>query len=214
MNPLSVDVRQRIRSLRRSPGFALIAVLTLALSIGATTAIFTVLDAVVLRPLAYPEPERIVRIENRVPGIGPDRSWNLSPSEYFYLRANSRSFEDIGVYTTSMMNLTVDGPAERVRAALVSASVIRVLRARPVVGRLLVVEDDQPAQTAATIPRPGPATPVAVLGYDFWVRRYGADRGVIDKAIKINEGSVTSSGCSNPELTCRMSMSTSGWRSD
>src|SRR5690625_7417870 len=97
MGTLRQNLRYAFRSLRRSPGFTGIAVLILALGIGATTAIFAVLDSVALRPLSFPESERLVWIESPVPGVGPDAVFGLSAAGYFHLREGIRTVEETGV---------------------------------------------------------------------------------------------------------------------
>lgn len=182
MDTFQHNLRHALRSLRRSPGFTVIAVLVLALGIGATTAIFALLDSVVLRPLAFPEAERLVWIESRVPGIrwSQRAAWGLSPAGYFYFRAENRTLADLGVYSGAFgaTRFTVTGTAEpqRVNGAEVSASLFEVLRARPALGRLIGPEDDRPG-----------APRVAVLGHRFWMREFGGDPGVIGSTIQISD---------------------------
>jgi putative ABC transport system permease protein len=198
MDALLQNLRYAVRALLRTPGFTTVAVLTLALGIGATTAIYAVLHSVVLSPLPYTEPGRLVRIENRVPGFDPERNWGLSPAGYFHFREHSRTLEEIGVYTLGQQNLTGDGPAERVHAAHVSAGVLSLLRARPLHGRLIGASDDRPAVTAPGVVAPGPAEPVAMLSHDFWVRRFGADPGVVGRTIEVNGAAVPVIGVLEP----------------
>ena len=173
------NLRYAVRKLLRSPGFALIAIGTLGLGIGATAAIFALLDAVVLRPLPYPEPDRLVWIDSRLPGFDADAAWGLSEAGYFHFRNNNRTFEEIGAFAGAFgetkLNLASDGDAERVDGAIVTASLLDVLRARPAVGRLIEAGDDAPG-----------ATPIAVLGHDFWMRQFGGDRGVVGTNIRLD----------------------------
>jgi putative ABC transport system permease protein len=169
------EVRHAARMLLRTPAFSVIALITLALGIGATTAIFTVLDAVVLRPLPYPESDRLVSVMHPVSGAGVEAGkWGTSVAGYFYFRRENRTLSDLGVYQTGRVSVAGDGEAERVRAAYVTSSLLTTLRARPAVGRLITPEDD----------RPGVAR-VVVLGYDFWARRYGSDPGVVSRMIEV-----------------------------
>ena len=190
MTSLAQDLRYAARSLRRSPGFTIVAIVTLALGLGATAAIFTLLNAVVLQPLPYPEPARLVDIGTRWPGVKPDMRIGISPANYFYFRDHSRTLEDVGVYLTGEFTITGNDRPERVRVAAASAGVLRALRARPALGRLITADDDQPASTAPGAVAPGPAAPVAVLSHDFWERRYGGDPGVIGQTIRIDSRSV------------------------
>lgn len=180
MRTLRQNLQYAVRSLRRSPGFTVIAVLVLALGIGATTAIFALLDSVALRPLTFPEAERLVWINSPVPGVGPDAVWGLSPAGYFHLRNENRTLDALGVYAgafgATQFNITGTGEPRRVAGAVVSASLFDVLRARPVLGRLIGPDDDRPG-----------APSVAVLGHGFWQREFGGDPGVIGSIIQINE---------------------------
>ena len=181
LGDLRRDARLAARSLARTPSFSVIAVLTLALGVGATTAVFAILDRVVLRPLPYPGAERLVWVEHRAPGYGMEKPWGLSAAGYFYFREHNRSFEDVGAmagaFGTPMVNVAGGGAAERVRAAAVTASLLHVLGARPALGRLILPDDDRPG-----------AAPVVVLGYGFWQRRYGGDPSVVGRTIEL-EGS-------------------------
>src|SRR6185369_16179117 len=105
MDALLRDFRHAVRNLARTPGFELVTVLTLALGIGANTAIFSVVNAVILRPLGYPHPEQLVYISSQFPQLGFDQFW-VSPPEFFELRERAQSFSSIGAYSTSQANLT------------------------------------------------------------------------------------------------------------
>ena len=173
------NIRYAVRRLLRSPGFSLIAITTLGLGVGATAAIFALLDAVVLRPLPYPDADRLVWIDSRIPGFDPDAAWGVSQAGYFHFRNNNRTFDEIGAtagaFGETRFNLASDGGAERVDAAMVTSSVLDVLRARPAVGRLIEADDDAPG-----------ATPVAVLGHEFWMRQFGGDRSVVGTNIRLD----------------------------
>ena len=170
------EIRHALRRLVRQPAFTVPAVLTLALGIGATTAIFTVLDAVVLRPLPYANADRLVYIDSPVPGVGKDTRWWLARHEMFYFKQQARALEDLGVYHQSELTILGDGSvgAERVKSADVSASLFNVLGFRPYLGRLLSPEDNLPRESQ-----------VIVLGYDFWMRRFGGDRAIVGKTIPV-----------------------------
>lgn len=175
METVVQDLRYALRALRASPGFTATAVLTLALGIGATAAIFTVLNSVVLSPLPYDEPEDLVWIGSRVPGVGPDVVWGVSEAAYFYFREESRTLEAIGAFTSEEMNLADRYGARRARVALVTAGLLDVLRARPALGRLIETEDDRPNERT-----------VAVLGHEFWQREYGADSAVVGSTVELD----------------------------
>jgi predicted permease len=170
------EIRHALRRLVRQPAFTVPAILTLALGIGATVAIFTVLDAVVLRPLPYANAHRLVYIDSPMPGMGKDTRWWLGRHEMFYFKQNARGLEDLGLYQHGEVTILGDGafPAERVPSANVSSTLLNVLGLRPTVGRLLTPQDN-----LARDPQ------VVVLGYEFWQRRFGGDRAVVGKTIPV-----------------------------
>ncbi|HEU6453478.1 MAG TPA: ABC transporter permease, partial [Gemmatimonadaceae bacterium] len=190
MTSLAQDLRYAARSLRRSPGFTIVTILTLGLGLGATAAIFTLLNAVVLQPLPYPEPDRLVDIGTRWPGVSAEMRIGISPANYFYFRDHSRTLQDVGIYHSTEATVTGDDHPERVRVVEASVGVLRALRARPALGRIISEDDDRPASTAPGSVAPGPSAPVAVLSHEFWERRYGGDRNVIGKTIWIDSRAV------------------------
>lgn len=169
------ETRQGARSLLRTPAFSLVALATLALGLGATIAIFGVLDAIVLRPLPYPDADRIVSIMHPVSGSTVTAGkWGVSPAGYFFFRREARSLSESGIYMTSALSVRSPGGAERVQSAGVTASLFNVLGAHAAVGRLLNAEDDLPN---------GPAT--VVLGYGYWRRSFGGDPSIVGKTIDV-----------------------------
>jgi putative ABC transport system permease protein len=171
------DLRIAARGLRRSPGFTLVGVLTLALGIGANAALFSILDAVLLRPLPYPDAERVVRVYAQWEGSARAE---LSPAEYLDLREQAGSFQALGVYADGWANLTGGDRPERLRAAYLSASAFPALGVRAAAGRAFTAAEDAPG-----------AAPVAVLGHDLWVRRYAADPGIVGREIRLDGGPAT-----------------------
>jgi putative ABC transport system permease protein len=174
MGRMILSLRHAVRSLRRSPGFAAVATLTLAMGIGATTVIFALLHAVVLSPLPYPDPGRLVHVGHPVPGLNPDWKWGASEAGFFHFLDHNRSFESLGAYSAWTLTVSGDGHAEQVPTAAMSASVFEVLGARPAVGRLLTWEDNEPGRA-----------PVVALGYDFWQTRYGGDPAIVGRTIDL-----------------------------
>ncbi|MBV9772848.1 MAG: ABC transporter permease [Gemmatimonadetes bacterium] len=171
MDTLLQDLRYGLRALLRSPGFAVVAILTMALGIGASTAIFGVVDAVLLRPLPFPEPERLVRIR----GVGESGGeGNVSVPNFEDWRAMSRSFEEMGIGTQWPVNLTGDSP-ERVGGAVVSSGFFRTLGVRPALGRTFLPGEDRVG---------GPR--VVVLAHDLWRRRFGGDPGVLGRTLQLD----------------------------
>ncbi|MFW6078533.1 MAG: ABC transporter permease [Gemmatimonadota bacterium] len=179
MRALWSELRQAGRTLRRNPGYAVVATATLALGLGATTAIFAVVDSVVLDPLRYPDSEELVWIDSPVPGYDADAAWDLSVAGYFHFRDENRTFESLGAFVPRDATVADDddagGRARRVDGAAVTSSLLETLGARPAHGRLLGPAEDGPDAPA-----------VAVLGHDFWVRAYGADPGVVGSTIRID----------------------------
>ncbi|MFL5606629.1 MAG: ABC transporter permease, partial [Gemmatimonadaceae bacterium] len=170
-----LETRQAARTLARSRGFTLTAVLTLGVGLGAATAIFAMLDAVVLRPLPYADAHQLVELTSPVPKMKGDTLWGLARHEMFYFKEHSRTLADVGVYQNSQMTVSGAGtsqPAERVRAAMVSASLFNVLGITPALGRALRPEDN-------VVDPP----PVIVLAHGFWMRRFGGDPNVVGRVI-------------------------------
>jgi predicted permease len=177
LDTVTRELRHAARSLARSRGFTAAAIVTLALGIGAATAIFTMLDAVVLRPLPFANADRLVELTSPVPKFKGDTLWGLARHEAYYFKDNSRAIEDIGVYQNTEVTVGGDGgdhPAERARAAQASAGLFRVLGITPLLGRNIVLDDN----------RADPPN-VLVLGEGYWQRRFGGDRSVIGRTIDI-----------------------------
>ncbi len=171
------ETRQAVRSLARSKGFTLTAVSTLALALGAATAIFTMLYAVVIRPLPYHDADRLVALSSPVPKFKGDTLWGLARHEIFYFKQNSRALADIGVYQNDQLTVSGTGPdrpAERVRAARASANLFNVLGISAELGRTLLPDDNRERQGS-----------VLVLGHDYWVQRFGGDRGIVGRTIDV-----------------------------
>jgi putative ABC transport system permease protein len=184
------ETRHSLRSLLRAPMFAGVAVLTLALGIGATTALFTLLDSIVLRPLPYPEPDRLVQLRHAVPRVQEGQEWENSVASYFHYGTESSSFEELGAALRTTFSVSGDGEAERLEGARVSASLFSVLGARAAHGRLIGEEDDRPG-----------VDPVAVLGHEIWRTRYQADPGIVGRDININAQPVRVIGVLAPGFT-------------
>jgi putative ABC transport system permease protein len=177
MASVTREIRHALRRLRRAPAFAVTATLTLALGIGATTAVFTVVNAVLLRPLPYDHPDELVALSHTLQLSGVSTVQQSDASFLLYRRA-SRSFSGVGAYSDAAVNL--DGgssglEAERLSAGMISADVLRLLRIAPLHGRIFLDDDDRPG-----------AGPVVLLGQRLWQRRYGGDAGVIGRRIMVD----------------------------
>jgi predicted permease len=169
------DVRLALRGMRRRPGFTLAVVMTLALGIGANTAIFGVVDGVLLKPLAYPSPDELVSIEHVAPGLnaGPLR---MSLSQYFTYREAGRVFQHIGLYGDGGMTVTGLGAPEQARALFVTYDVLQALAVRPQLGRIFTEAD-----TTAGALAPNPV----IVTDGYWQRRLGGDPSVIGRRLNI-----------------------------
>jgi putative ABC transport system permease protein len=168
------DLRYGARKLRKSPGFSLVAVMTLALGIGANTAIFSVVNAVLLRPLPFEQPEQLVRVF----GTNARRNSFSRPHSYMNfsdLRAQNQTFEAMAAYTGATSALSGDDAPEQITGVISSGDIFRVLKAQPLMGRLLAPEDERPGGSA-----------VAVISHGLWQRRFGRDPGVVGRVIKLD----------------------------
>jgi predicted permease len=167
------DFKYGIRLLRRSPGFTTLAVLTIGLGIGANSAIFSVINGVVRKPLAYPNADQLMFITSQFPGLNFNKFW-MSPPEYFDYREHTRAFSHLGAYSTGAMNLSEGDRPERVNAAFVTASMFDVLGVRPVRGSVFTPEQDRPG-----------ADPVVLLSHEIWTRAFAADPSIVGKTAMI-----------------------------
>jgi predicted permease len=194
METLKRETVSAARMLRRSPSFSFIAILTLALGLGAATTIFTLLDRVVLRPLPYPNAERLIHIGTLWPKLKAGEEYGISRGQYFYFKKRSQSIADIAFYDHSVMTVPGDGdhPAERVPEVDVSASTFAILGIRPQLGRLFTVEDER---------NPDGDPRVVLLSDGYWRRRFGADKNIIGKRISLGANSVEIIGVLAPGVT-------------
>ncbi|MGA7273832.1 MAG: ABC transporter permease [Candidatus Udaeobacter sp.] len=172
------DLTFALRQLRKAPGFTFIAVLVLALGIGANTAIFSVVNAVLLRPLPYPHSERLVLLRERLLGPAGFESGSASYMNYLDWRAAQKSFTDLGLARTERVSLSaLDGKsaAEAIRAARVTANYLSILQIRPLIGRDFAQSDDVPG-----------AAKVALIGERVWRTRFGASPGIVGQRLNVD----------------------------
>jgi predicted permease len=167
------DLRYAVRTLAKNPGFSLIAIIILALGIGANTAIFSVVSAVLLRPLPYPEPDRLVRIWERL--IKEDGRNLVSDADFYDWRERNRVFENIAAWNGTTFDLTEGAEPERIGAAVVSPSYFDVLGVKPMLGRGFLPEEELPG-----------AANVAVINHSLWQRRFAADPSIIGRKIPLS----------------------------
>ena len=181
MSTIWQDLRYAIRVLANSPGFTVVAVLTLALGIGANTAIFTVVYGVLLRPLPFPEPDRIVQLAESYQTQSDEMS--VTAKQLEHLREYGKLFEHIAGYTDVGFNLATGNEAEHVRGVPASAEYFQVLGVHPALGRDSLPEEDR-----------GDGQRVAILSHSLWMRRLGGDSGVIGQKVLLNGDAYTMIG--------------------
>lgn len=174
MRILLQDLRYALRALAAAPAFTAAAILSLAIGIGANTAIFSIVDGLLLRPLPYADAGRLVILWNRSPGLDITEDW-FSTAQYFDIKNSHHGFEQVAIAIGGNYNLTGSGEPERVGTIRVSSSLLPMLGQRAALGRLFVPDEDLPDQTAT-----------AVLSYGTWARRFGSDPGILGRKIMLN----------------------------
>ena len=183
------DALYGVRLMRRAPGFTAAAVLTIALGLGASTAMFSVVYGVMLRPLPYREPERLVNLWSSAVARGLPRTF-VGMANVYDWRARNHVFEDIAALrSVANFNLTGDGEPERLNAARVSANLFPLLGVTPLHGRAFTEDEDEIGRER-----------VAILTYGLWVRRFGADAAVIGRTILLNGAPHTVVGVMRPDF--------------
>ncbi len=189
MGNLAQDIRYGWRALRKSPGFTAVAVLVLALGIGANTAIFSVVNAVLLRPLPFDQPDRLVSLyhlppQSSFPGIP---IFSVSAANFLDWRAQARSFEGMSAYGFGRYVLTGQGEAEAVRTVAVTHGFFSILHAQPLLGRVFVEGEDQPGRDHEV-----------VLSYELWKTHFGANPAIVGQNIQLNHEAYTVIGVMPP----------------
>jgi hypothetical protein len=174
MESLTAQLRQVLGRLGRTPFFTAVTLLTLAVGIGPNTAIFSVLEGVLLKPLPYPHPEELAAVRLTAPGVNI-KDLEASPSTYFILREQSRTFQDIGLTTGYSVNITGLGEPEHVPGLAVTDGLLPILGVSPMLGRSFTRQDDSPG-SADTV----------MLTYGYWQRKFGGDRSVVGKTITVD----------------------------
>ena len=208
MNQLWQDVRYAVRMLAKAPVFTGIAVLTLALGIGGNTAIFSVVNSVLLKPLPYHEPERVVILSEVAPQF-PEMS--VSYLNYEDWKAQTKSFEQMAAFRSEQINLTGRGAAEHLVARQASAGFLALLGVHPLLGREFLLEEDRPG-----------APPVVMLGYGLWQSKFGGDREIVGKSIVLSDKNYTVVGVlpehfwfyNVPDVITPTGSSTAFWRTN
>jgi predicted permease len=188
MESVVQDIRYGWRMLGKNPGFTAIAVLTLAIGIGASTATFSVVDTVLLQPLPYQQPERLVQVTETLPGMSADEV-GVAAGEYQDYRDRNHSFSQVAAYESAGFNLTGAGQPLRINAASVSASAFPLLGVLPELGRAFTADEDRYG-----------AGNVVVLSHALWEHEYGRDPNILGKTVKLDEHSYTVVGVMPPSF--------------
>jgi predicted permease len=196
MRTILQDLRYGARMLLKRPGFTLVAVLTLALGIGANIAIFSLMNAVLIRPLPFHEPDRLVLVWEDRAATGSPRS-DVAPANYADWRAQQSVFEDMAALKWQNVDLTGDGEPEKIAAFGVTANLFPLLGVQPAIGRNFTDEDDRPGGGDGTTGRLGDGgdggngARAVILSYRLWQRRYGGERGIVGREILLNRQKYT-----------------------
>lgn len=172
---LGQDLRYAVRTLRRNPGFALVVLVTLALGIGATTAIFTAVNSVLLRPLPYPDSDRLVMVFRTIPRLGFTRS-TVSYPDFADWRAEAQHLDALGAYGYTTATYLGDEGAEQWIGYRVTSDLLPLLAVPPAIGRTFAASDDRPG-----------ADPVILLSHSVWQSRFGGDAGIVGRRISLND---------------------------
>lgn len=191
MDSLLQDLRHSYRMLRNKPGFTAVAVLTLALGIGASTAIFSVVDAVILRPLPYSAPGRLVLVKERIPKVTPDPI-PVCAADVVQFQRENHSFDSLAAFRFGQLDLAGGTAPQRVNVDRVSANLFSLLGDQPGVGRAFTSDEDRPGHL------------VAILSYGLWQRRFGGDSNIVGHTVALNRQPYTVIGVMPP--TFRISL--------
>jgi predicted permease len=204
VDSLRQDVIYALRSLRKSPGFSAVAILSLALGIGANTTIFTFVNGVLLRPLPYPASDRLVILREQPPGAAPNRQGyggspkpsakaddtvNVHPLNFLEWRSRARSFEALALVQTPPLNVVGSSGAEQIARVQATSELFRVFGVEPVLGRAFTELEATPGNDL-----------VVILGHGYWHRQFGGDPGVLGRALVLPDGSLTIVGVAPPGL--------------
>src|SRR5215468_8167000 len=182
MSSILQDLRYGLRSLLRMPGFTLVAVATLALGIGVNTAIFSVVNAVLLRGLPYPDPEHLVAVWETAaqPGQDVNNRNEVAMGNFLDWRIQQTVFDGLAALTYSNVNLTGSAEPERIQGAAVTTNFFSLLGTKPIIGRGFLAEEENP-DSARTI----------IISHGLWQRRFGSDPDVIGKTLTVNGNQVS-----------------------
>src|SRR3984893_6657638 len=188
MDSVLRDIKFSFRSLLKRPALTIIAIVTLAIGIGANSAIFSTVNALLLKPLPFPDPDRIVAIWDKVPSRGVERN-EVTVANYLDWRAQNKTFEQLGIYRWWSTNLTGSDSPERVQGFQVTPNFLDIVGVKPMLGRGFSAEEDQPGKDS-----------VALLTSSLWQRRFGGDPNIVNKTIATNGVTRTVIGVMPPDF--------------
>ena len=183
------DVRHGLRVLAKSRGFTAVAILSLAIGIGANSAIFSVTNALLIRPLPYPHADRIAILWQRSPGLNVPQDW-FSLGQYLDIKTENTVFERVAAGIGASFNMTGNGRPERIDGVRVSSSLFPIFGAHAAMGRVFSAEEDQPGKTLSVI-----------LTHGFWERRFGADPSIVGKTLTLNGNNLTVIGVMSEDFS-------------
>ena len=189
MKTLWQDLSYGVRTLSKSRGFLVAAVCSLALGIGANSAVFSVMNALLLRPLAYPDADRLVILWSRSPGLNVAQDW-FSPGQYLDVKTQNQVFEHTAITIGASFNLTGQGAPEHIDGARVSSSFFPLFGAKAALGRVFTAEEDEPGKP-----------PSVILSNSFWQRRYGGDKAVVGQSLILNGNTFAIVGVMSPDFS-------------
>src|SRR4051812_2147914 len=167
-------LNQILRRLLKMPGFTAVAVITLAIGIGANTAIFSVIDGVLLKPLPYPNPDELINLDHSAPGVNIPHT-GMAPFLYYAYREDGRVFQDVGIWTSDTVSVTGIAQPEEVRSLHVTDGVLPMLGVQPLLGRVFTKADDSP-DTQETV----------ILTAGYWRSKFGGDSSIIGRTIMLD----------------------------
>jgi len=188
MSLIFQDLRYAFRMLRKNFALTTVIVLSLAIGIGANTAIFSVVNALLLKPLPYPQPDRLAILWLRSPGIGIPQDWP-SPGQYMDIKNENHSFEELSISIGGSFNLTGLDRPERLEGMRTSSTLLDMLGAKPLLGRIFLPEEDKPGKP-----------PVALLTYGLWKRLFGGDPQIIGRSLRLSGKEYTVAGVLRPDF--------------
>ncbi|HEY1493762.1 MAG TPA: ABC transporter permease, partial [Candidatus Solibacter sp.] len=186
--PIATEFRQVIRRLLRSPMFTAVTILTIAIGIGANSAVFSVVNGILLKPLPYADPGALIAVWQTAPRINLTRM-DLSPSDFFTFRDENRSFQKFGLWNSGSVAVTGSTAPEQVRCIFMTQGTLDALGIQPALGRWFTAADDDPASAGT-----------AILTHDYWQRKFGGDSAVLGAHLVVDGKPTSVAGVMPPSF--------------